>query len=218
MSTKRHKPRRPVLAPLRTKAQWKRRFSKGPFYRQMNLRYSHIDRSGFPIVTTEVADELVRVIGDRCVLEVGAGTGYLAKHLQDRGVNIHPIDSGKGDCTREEWWARKRYTKVHEVDVDDLPDFAGYDVILMSWPCYNTNFAMKVADKMSLGQLLIYQGESKGGCTGNYAFFDTLKEQFIEIENEILDDEHVQFFGIHDWWRLYRKVRRAAPDFLDDED
>lgn len=168
----------------------------------------HIPTKGFPIVTREAVEFLANMIGREEAFEVGAGVGYLARLLSDQGVNIRAIDSRKGHSTRAEWWENPLYFNVEEIDHNTLDVFPGRYVI-MTWPCYDTDFALEVARKIQPGQFLIYQGDGQGGCTANKEFFLYLKDKTLEHRFRLcgntddLNDLSVNFFSQTDWWWIY---------------
>lgn len=137
------------------------------------------------------------------MLEVGSGTGYFAAHMKQGGVE----DYNAVDICDPLYWD-ERTTRYFGIDGDSL-DYIdnSYDVIVMNWPPYNEPFAHQVAKKMSKGQVLIFEGEGYGGCTGDRDFFNYLDEHFTPMEE--LDDElnkhHIRFPGINDYWWVYVK-------------
>jgi hypothetical protein len=80
---------------------------------------------------------------------------------------------------------------------------------MMAWPPLGHPFASKVAARMVPGQVLIFQGEDAGGCTADAAFFrmveDSTAWEPLYDWNQRLDEHHLQFYGIHDRWNVYRK-------------
>lgn len=57
---------------------------------------------------------------------------------------------------------------------------------------------------MKPGQMLVFEGEGEGGCTGDDAFFELLSSSFAEhvAQSRRLNAGHVQFPGIHDRWSV----------------
>jgi SAM-dependent methyltransferase len=128
-----------------------------------------IHNTCYPIISQELLDQLVKFVGDLSVLDIGAGTGYLARLLHDRGINVRAIDHRKGPNTRDLWWGRQLYYNVEDVDALTLSEFDA-DIVLMTWPCMRTTFGEHVAKKLKPKQFLLYQGEPRGGCTGTNEF------------------------------------------------
>lgn len=61
---------------------------------------------------------------------------------------------------------------------------------------------------MSKGQVLIYNGQGSGGCTGDKDFFNYLDEHFTpmkELDYE-LNENHVSFPCTKDHWWVYAKT------------
>ena len=119
-------------------------------------RGERIHTKGFPNHTKECIRVLADYIGQRSVLEVGAGTGFLARHLHECGVNIRAIDSQKGDCTQPVWWeGNKLFFPVEAIDALSFDAYVE-DIVLMAWPCYESSFAAEVVERLRVGQVLIY--------------------------------------------------------------
>ena len=79
------------------------------------------------------------------------------------------------------------------------------DVVILSWPDYDTSFASQILEKMKPGQTLIYIGEGYGGCTGDDNFFNLLEEK-TSLNNEItekLQEHSLSWSGVHDTWYVY---------------
>lgn len=166
-------------------------------------RRAVVDMTMWPILTQEVADQLAIWLGDKRVLEVGAGTGYLAEHLRRRGVRHY---RAMDDLSTAHYTGRHPvYGDVERYDAL-LADFSRYEVVIMSWPPYGHDFARRVAGKMLPGQYLVYQGEVHG-CTAGADFDDYLYLNFDEQAAPFtLDLLHVTYPGFRDQWRLYRKT------------
>lgn len=187
---------------LRSKVEWKA--SLHDWHANHKLRERHISEVGFPILTIEVLEILVETLKGYRVVDVGCGTGYLSKQLQDRGVNVVPVDA----CNTS-YSLHKQGSRFTDITVTDAltMDLTVFDAVILSWPCYNEPFAFNVVEKMYPGQILVYQGEGWGGCTGDDNFHRVLDSKFEEIEelDERLWKAHAQFDGIHDSWHVYVK-------------
>ena len=195
--------------PLLSRAEWERRIlrptsEEARFPGDPDARMKRVYDQGYSIITQELLDSLVDWMGRDEVFEVGAGCGYLARLLSDRGVNIRAIDSQEGECTRQPWWQNPLYFNVEKIDVNDLVELPG-QTILMTWPCIGTDFALNVAKKMKVGQFLIYHGESRGGCTANESFFRYLKNHFDVVDTSDMDDHGISDYGMRDHWSAYCK-------------
>ena len=169
---------------------------------QVRCRYT--SRIGWFILTTEVKEVLVNFLKGKSVLEVGSGTGYFAAHMKQGGVG----DYNAVDIWDPFYWD-ERTPRYFGIDGDSL-DYIdnSYDVIVMNWPPYDEPFAHQVVKKMSKGQVLIYNGQGSGGCTGDRDFFNYLDEHFTpmkELDYE-LNENHVSFPCTKDHWWVYIKT------------
>ncbi len=76
---------------VNTKYEWMRALEKG-YLESFKLRHKNIKVRGFPIITRELLDDLIEILKDKTVIDIGCGTGYLSYHLKDNGINIRAID------------------------------------------------------------------------------------------------------------------------------
>lgn len=194
---------------LITQFQWNQFLQNSTYQEQYEARQKHIQFLGFPIITKEVINELSSFLGNMKVADLGCGTGYISAALKSRGVNIDAYDNYSSNYSVGKM-NNAQYCEIHNVDYFEI-DLEQYHAILMSWPDYDSDNAFKIASKMKPGQILIYQGESKGGCTADDKFFDLIDDetQFFELIDMyyILNEYHVNFakISIRDHWRIYRK-------------
>lgn len=169
------------------------------------FREAYIANIAFPLYTTEVISTLLCFLRGKKVLEVGSGIGYLAHVLSEKGIDITTIDN----LSTKYCFGRNLIIKCDKQVLAFGKIKSKYDVVIMSWPDYESVFASRIISEMHKGQVLIYQGEGWGGCTGNDKFFRKLNKSFREIDilSDKLNHHHVQFNGIHDWWYVYRKIK-----------
>ena len=61
---------------------------------------------------------------------------------------------------------------------------------------------------MRKNQIVIYQGEGFGGCTGDDQFHEYLfSDNFVHLPiTEVLDNFHVTFPTMHDRFYVYQKI------------
>lgn len=190
---------------IQPQSWWIDTMEKSGFLARWKIRDNYIASVGFPIYTSETLEKLVRFLDGKKVVDVGCGTAFLAKQLQDRGINVTPVDNYVSSYREGLSFKNRSFTKVVCKDASKL-HFSKYDVVIMSWPDYDSDFAERIVKRMRPGQILIYQGEGTYGCTGNDAFHYFLCDRCSRIDND-LNDHHVQFYAIHDWWYIYRKDR-----------
>lgn len=194
-----------IAPPLESQEAWKKRINK-MWAGGWEHRRKYIGEHAWCILTQECADRLGRFLGKfNNVIEVFAGTGYIANHLREA--------SGLGrkyrayDPCRSHWKEDQRpnygFTRKGCFNVN----LKKADCVVMCWPNYAQDLAYRIARKMVSGQTLIYQGEGWGGCTGDDDFHEYLDTNFhrLEARDEMINDKHVQWDGIHDYWHIYVK-------------
>lgn len=180
---------------------WKAYLESFPYGVNFDIRSKFIPNYGFVILPTETISLLAEILKGKKALDVGAGAGYLSNLLALRGVDITAIDNFSYLEKQGYYFAGTNKNIINQ-DVKDHP-VEKYDVVILSWP----HDGMETLNKMVSGQILIYQGESCGGCTGSEEFHDVINDesQFLEIKHD-LNKYHLQFDGIHDNWYFYRKI------------
>jgi len=168
----------------------------------MIFRSIFIRRIGFTLISKSWIKPLAEWIGDRKVLEVMSGCGSLSYALLLEKVIITATDncSWKGDGTFFDG-NRRLWIKPKKLDAVEAVKKYGkdIDIIIMSWPYMDDN-AYKVLlemRKQNPNCLMIYIGESEGGCTANDKFFETA--DIIEDESFYKAIENYRtWFGLHD--------------------
>lgn len=192
---------------------------------------------------------LAQVIGERSVVEMGAGMGYWAWMLAQMGVCVTAFDAFPPDQA-ENWFhhehveVEKTYTQDHVDDWHELwdlfvllapegaptpptPPVVGgpfrsltvrpgerretYHEVIMGEPPVLTQFASSVlflcwppyGDPMAhealvayAGNMLIYCGENRGGCTANDDFFAELDHSWTPIARA--GSNFTRWDGMHD--------------------
>lgn len=170
-----------------------------------DIRRSMCMRSCWFLVSDTELNKLARYMKGKKVLEIAAGTGWLAMQMRLRGVtNYRAID------------ARCSYYDPKDINYGvEIVDFysitkqemAKYDIVVLTWPPYDTSLAYDVFRKMAKRQTLIYQGEFFG-CTGNDEFHEALNNHCVELAGfKNLMDDSPQWCGIRDRWWGYVKLR-----------
>lgn len=161
-------------------------------YTERETRINHV---GYPILTQETLSALVQLCQNRTVLDVGARTGFMTRNLLKFGIDCLGIDLFE--------------TVIDDQRIVEAGDFRDYDrdIVLLSWPPYLEDLAYQVAATMKSGKTLVYQGEGRGGCTGDDQFFDELNLNFVldKTATNSLNAHHVTWPGLHDLWYVYVK-------------
>ena len=164
---------------------------------------------GFCLFTAECILALAVLCKGKQVLEAGSGTGWLADQLAQQGIAItaadwtdyrQPRDKNRG------YPMQSVFRLDHHGDaVALLP--GNFDVVLLVWPNLNTPFGEDIAHAMCSGQIMILEGEEKGGSTATDAFFDILSADFEFLDDDTLslNEHHRTFPGLHDRWHILRK-------------
>lgn len=149
---------------------------------------------GFAAIVWETIDD---ILPHGPFIEVGAGTGYLARLLATRGADVLATDTLDADygfmCGK--WFDVVKMEAVEAVSRN--PD----RTVIMSWPCMGEDWSAQVLDTMVLGQKVLHIGEGRRGCTGCLRLYDVLDEQFETLTCPRLP----RFNGIHDQATIYRR-------------
>lgn len=113
-------------------------------------------------IPTEATLAVIAEFSPNGVVEIGAGGGYWAKLLRERGVDVIAYDVKPGDPH----WFRggELFSEVLECDhtaVIGHPD----RTLFLCWPSYGLAWTHEVLELYE-GDTVIYIGEGPGGCTG----------------------------------------------------
>jgi hypothetical protein len=134
------------------------------------------------------------------IVEIGAGTGYWAKLLTERGVIVHAYDTKAGGTS---FYGQKvgKYYYVQSGEEDRILDHPDSDLMLI-WPPYDARMAEVCLDHWEAGggKYLFYVGEGDGGCTGTDAFHERLA--YLDLVERLALP---QWDGIHDALYIYRR-------------
>ena len=112
---------------------------------------------------------LIAVHSPAGVVEVGAGTGYWARLLHERDVDVVAYDVAPPPSSSNAWFAGRQ--PWFPVEAGDERIVARYPerTLLLVWPTRNEDWAADAA-QLHLeqgGQRLVYVGEPPGGRTGD---------------------------------------------------
>ncbi len=126
------------------------------------------------------------------IVEMGAGTGYWARLLRDKGVNIITYDTAPPRRSGNQWGHDKQYTNVRRGGPNILVNHSER-ALFLCWPPYDADMAENCLRQWK-GSYLIYVGEGYGGCTANDSFFKIIEDEF-----DILTQYQIpQWPGVHD--------------------
>jgi len=193
----------PALLP---KAHWKA--AEDDFSPSWEVRSKFVKDFCWFIPTLETVSVLAELLKGKKVVEPASGTGFLAAHLRLLGVT----DYTAIDMFSSQYWETS--TPNYGSIVGNALDYIRpeYDAVVLCWPPYAQPFGAEVVKRMVSGQVLILQGESWGGCTGDDDLFHILGSRFERVEEmeDMLNEHHVRFYGINDYWEVHRCVTTTA--------
>lgn len=130
------------------------------------------------------------------ILEIGAGSGYWAWLLRERGAVVHACDVTVG--AGNNWGHRKTWTRVDEGDeatVDEHPECT----LFLCWPPGGVLAAAAV--RRYRGARVAYVGEGRGGSTATPEFFDELERHWVEVQQVDIP----RWEGMRDALHVYRR-------------
>lgn len=160
-------------------------------------------------VPSDEALDLIASYGP--VVEVGAGTGYWARLLRDRGCDVLAYDLLGSAFNR--WFPSGQYggverggTRMAEVHADRT--------LLMVWPPMSEMAANALRYyERGGGRRLVYVGEGYGGCTADDDFFELVHGGCWNVclhkptWRLVRTVEIPQWDGIHDALFVYERAR-----------
>lgn len=181
-------------------------------------------------VPTDAALDAIARCAPQGVVEVGAGTGYWAQQLQQRGVDVLAFDVAPAPSDDREWFADTE--PWHPVQQGDHHLAAQHPdrTLLLVWP---TKGAIWAADALADyhdagGECVAFVGEGPGGRTGDDVFHALLGETTgcLQCDHGSVDspctcDAHPRWTrvetvelphwpGFHDDLHLYHRAPAAA--------
>ncbi len=175
-------------------------------YKGISIRHKVVKTSAWFLLTAEVAILLSDLIKGKRVVEVLAGTGFLAHHLRE--LSGLSREDYRAYDNRSSHYDRKDANYGVTIKNALNSNLKQADVVIMTWPPYAEKIGERIVKKMRKGQILIYNGENQGGCCGNDQMFDHLDSHFIKHDiTDELEDYHTSYFGIRDEWAVYIKVK-----------
>ena len=169
--------------------------------RQRTARDKFIKNFGFPIITGAAVSLIARYSP---LLEVGAGSGYLAHELQRQQADVHPTDPGHPNPLYP-WPTQDHWTDIEPIDARTAVATHPNRTLLISWPDYGQNWAQEALRDFQ-GEHVILIGEGRTGCTGTPELNDLLDDLFVQTDGLQLP----QFQHIHDRVTVHRRRSPAT--------
>lgn len=136
-----------------------------------------IAQYGFAIPSTEALEAIERW-SPKGLVEVGAGTGYWARLLADRGVDVLAYDIAPPPSVQNQWFAGS--TPWYHVAPADATIAVRHPerTMLLIWPTLGDLWPLRALELFHAegGTRLAYVGEGPGGRTGDDVFHALLGE------------------------------------------
>lgn len=177
--------------------QRKDSFPENPYYREHQafvdanagslsgldqLRSELVKKYSWAIPNEEALDAIKASAGPKGVVEIGAGNGYWADLLRQRGVNVLAFDQAPVETDENHYWVggnHESWTEVlpgNEFMASAEPERA----LLLVWPPMESPFAARALLNYT-GDTVIYVGEDSLGCTADKDFFGLLRRDWEHV-------------------------------------
>ena len=118
---------------------------------------------------SEAALRAVAEASPRGVVEVGAGTGYWARLLRDRGVDVVAYDVAPPPSPDNRWFAGVAPWYPVRVGDESAVERHADRTLLLVWPTRTEDWGAAAVDRFGTagGQRVAFVGEPVGGRTGD---------------------------------------------------
>lgn len=126
------------------------------------------------LIDMQWTSRLAEWIGDRTVLEVMAGNGWLSKALTLHGIRCIATDS------RREKWPTKPVFPIRKIPAIKAVKQIRADIMIVSWPPYECSEIVEVC-KWRGTRPMIYIGEGKGGCNAPDEFWANFSGDKLDV-------------------------------------
>ena len=123
---------------------------------------------------------LAKWIGNRRVLEIMAGSGWLAKALQAQSITVKPTDNFSSHGAKPS----QCVTAVEPIEASQaVKKYASaHDVLLVCWPPYEMDhYLVEACQHWPSDKPIIYIGESNGGCNAGDAFWRHYTHEHLPV-------------------------------------
>lgn len=172
-------------------------------------------RGMYGFVSWKWVNPFVKWIGNRRVLEVMSGVGYLAYALRYKGIPVIATDTRRWELHSHHPANKERFpdggwkavTSIERLSANKAIVQYGrnVDILIISWPYMDDSayHAIKAMHVMNPNALVVYIGEGEGGCTASELFFEHF-ETVQDIEFEHVADQYETWHMLHDYMTLGR--------------
>lgn len=139
----------------------------GPVHRQHPLRQQLVRSYAYGIPNDDALDAIAAV-SPAGVVEVGAGTGYWARLLHDRGVDVLAYDRWPPGSGSNRFVDDVAWFPVQRADATIVAQHPQRTLLLV-WPTWNETWPAEATAAFhdAGGTCLVYVGEGPGGLTGD---------------------------------------------------
>jgi len=142
------------------------------------------------IISRNLARAMAEYIGQRRVLEIMAGAGWLARALSDEGVPVIATDSGEWNERHDKMC--RLYPVEHLEASAAVARYPDAEVLLVSWPPYGETPIIAACERWGIGRPIINIGETAGGCNAPDEWWDHF------WENRDIQIPLASWPGLHD--------------------
>lgn len=139
-------------------------------------RAALVRRYAFAVPDDEPLDAICRAAPPAGIVEIGAGLGYWAQLLAERGVDVVAYDRYPPPSTDNTWFTGvEPWHPVVEGDEREVEHHADR-LLLLVWPTQNEDWPAEALERFHRagGTKLAYVGEEAGGATGDARFHKLL--------------------------------------------
>ena len=138
-------------------------------------RQQYIEKFGYAIINS-ASIEFIRPY--QPLVEVGAGSGYWAFELSEKGVDVVATDPHLS----HPFWDHPAQKWVGVEQLDALQAIEKYPNrnLLICWPNVDEEWATEALQSFQ-GEFVIYVGEGPGGSTGSDRMFQLLADWYEEV-------------------------------------
>lgn len=204
------------LPPLTGNPLLDERRRAGSLRRDDPRRQRLVRRYAYAVPTDEALDAIVDASPEGLV-EIGAGTGYWARLLQERGVDVVAYDRWPPTSGGNRFVDAATWFPVGQGDERVVARHADRTLLLV-WPTWDELWARDCVDRFhdAGGTTLVFVGEGPGGCTGDSTLHARLGTYgaCLACTLGVLDAPCV--CGVDVQWQLVRRVTIPGWAEVDD--
>jgi hypothetical protein len=166
------------------------------YTKEIHLFQKYQEAGMYAFVSWNWVEPFAEWIGNRRVLDVMAGRGWLTYALRQKGINVVATDDFS--------WGHPSSALTDVLVMDALQAVESFgastDLLIISWPPMD-NVAAKIIKRLyeiNPDCLVLYIGESGGGCTADQAFEDTFGLILDEAFSEKVASRYETWQPLHD--------------------